>query len=93
MATLIRTDGTEQIITPANAREGFHLDELYKLLDCSTVEVLALPNGRTMVLDEDGKYSTKPTNERATTLARTAGIAADDFVVGDVLVCRRGEIQ
>ena len=86
MATLILTDGTERYVHPAGA-DGLTLDELYKLLGCSTVETIALRDGRTMILDEDGKATDKPVNVRATRLAYRAGIASDDYVVGDVLVC------
>ena len=66
MATLIRADGTEQDVRPVVG--GFTLDELYNLLGCSTIETLTLHDGRTMVIDEEGKYTDKPRNERATDL-------------------------
>lgn len=95
MATLIHADGTGREVTPKNARAGFTLRELYALLDCSTVEVVALADGRTMVLDEDGKYREprRPVNERATRLLHLAGGMPTDFVTGDVLIVLRGELK
>lgn len=86
MATLIRTNGIEQRVTYAGL-DGFKFHELYQILACETVETLTLRDGRTMVLDENGKATNKPVNATATRLAREAGIAPEDFVVGDVLVC------
>lgn len=86
MAILIRTDGTEEGVTYAGP-DGWLLGELYTLLVCSNVEAISLADGRTMILDEDGKARDKPVNAAATKLARLAGIAPEDYVVGDVLVC------
>lgn len=93
MATLIATNGARSTVTPANPKTGFTLAELYRVLDCDTVETLSLRNGLTMVMDENGKYTTKDRNEEATVLARRAGIAPSDWVVGPVLIVNRKELQ
>lgn len=97
MALLLRVDGTRTPVTPATPAEGFTLDELYAHLGCSTVEVLYLPDGRMLVMDGDGKVTPvpfrKPTNHEATSLARLAGIAPLDYVVGDVLLCDKDEVR
>lgn len=93
MATLIRPDSTTQVVRPANGTD-FTLDELYRILNCTTVEAVYLPDGRIMVIDEDGKFS-KPldVNPEATKLGFKAGIATSDYIVGDALVCSNEELK
>src|ERR1700738_1138798 len=69
MALLIPADGNLPLrdVQPKNGR-NFQLAELYELLACSYIEILQLTDGRKMVLDEDGKLTGKPRNERATRL-------------------------
>jgi hypothetical protein len=70
-------------------------DLIYQLIDTDMVEVLHLEGSMVMLLDEDGKGKGKPRNERATDLAHRAnsGIAADDFIVGDVVVCMASHLS
>ena len=87
MARLILMDGTESEVRPQGTT--FTLEEFYALIGngCDMVEVLGLPDGKTMWLDEEGKY--RPglrVNDKATLLARKAGISLWDMVVGNVLV-------
>lgn len=92
MATLIKTDGTETEVRPQGKK--FSLEEMYALLDCTTVQMLRIPKRpyRNLWMDEDGKAARKIVNEKGTDLARLAGIAGNDFVVGDVLVTGAGEV-
>ena len=93
MARLILMDGTESEVTPKDKK--FTLDELYALIGngCDMVETLALPGRKTMWLDEEGKYRGGLTvNEKATGLARKAGIIPWDVVLGNVLVTGPKEI-
>lgn len=87
MAKLILMDGTESDVTPKG--KDFTLEELYALIGngCDMVEALRLPGRKTMWLDEEGKY--RPglrVNDKATVLARKAGIIPWDVVMGNVLV-------
>ena len=91
MATLIQVDGSERQVLPASG-QAFTLEELQALVG-GYVEPLRLPSGDIVLLDEDGKLKQKPKNGRATTLVRSAGIAAADFIVGDVLVCSKSELD
>jgi hypothetical protein len=94
MATLIDADGTEKQVFPRNPKRGFDLKQLYELIDCTTVEMITLRDGRTMWMDEDGKYNEALTlNGKATQLFHGAGGMPDDFVVGKVLVCSKGEVK
>ena len=93
MAKLILMDGTESEVKPKG--KTFALDELYALIGhgCDMVETLALPRRKTMWLDEEGKY--RPglrVNDKATVLARKAGIVPWDVVMGNVLVTGYKEV-
>lgn len=92
MATIIRSSGIKEEVQPKNPKKGWTLEEMQKIVG-GYVELLRLDDGREMYLNEDGKRLNLPRNEVADLLARKAGIAVDDFVVGDVLVCNRGEVK
>ncbi|TDN39277.1 hypothetical protein E4631_15600 [Hymenobacter sp. UV11] len=44
-----------QFISPANGK-SFKLAELYRLLDCRTVEVVRLTGELILIIDEEGKF-------------------------------------
>lgn len=91
MATLITASGEQKQIDPANGGR-FTLDELNGLVG-GDVEILLLANHRLMVLNEDGKGIGLPRNPSATVMAVGAGIADEDFIVGDVLICDQSQID
>lgn len=77
MATFIPADSAQPVreVAPGNERD-FQLQELYELLHCQTIEVLALSDGRFLVCDEEGKFVDQPErNDRATALADFASPA------------------
>jgi len=80
-AILITTDGEEKEITPINGK-NFTLQELYKLIDCTLVEVLHLPNRKYMIIDEEGKLKANHKLNGKATL-----IYSLDYIVGNVVVC------
>lgn len=97
MATLIKPDGTETEVQPKNSQD-FQLQELYELIECSTVEMIYLADGRTMWMDEESKLKSyldkaDPRNAKATKLLRQAGGIPWDEVWGNVLVCGEGEVK
>ena len=57
------------------------------------IQEIVLPDGRSLFMDEDGKLKEKLYNEYATGLARMAGIANDDFVVGRCILCEQHELE
>lgn len=67
MATIIKADGTTQEVTPANGR-NFRLKEVQAIVD-GLVEVVDLPDGRIMLINEEGKLIDLPRNAEATKLA------------------------
>lgn len=92
MAALIRPDLTQTIVVPEDPKSGFSLDELYRLIDCETIEVVTLKDGRVMVMDEDGRAKRLPVNVPATKLYMEAGGLTGWAVVGNVVICEKGEI-
>jgi len=89
MGLKISTDGTETVVLPADNKE-FTLDELYDLIGCSMVQMIYLPSGKTMWLDEEGKLSGKEINMEAT---MKSGLYPHDVIVGNVLILDEGEIS
>lgn len=80
-ATLYKADGTMGLVSPTNG-ETFTLEEMQKHVG-GYIEIITLPNGQEMVINENGKLEGLPVNQEATKLAN---LAFGDFVVGDVLV-------
>jgi hypothetical protein len=90
MAKLIKVDGSETIVHPKDSH--FTLEELQAFVG-GYVQMIQLPNGEEMYLNEEGKLENLPINRRATTLGKVCGIATDDCIVGDVIILNSQEIQ
>lgn len=75
MALFIPADEQQKTMNlkPENGTD-FQLTELYRLLDCSTIELVQAFNGDILVIDGDGK-EIKPENRRATELVPFARVA------------------
>ena len=91
MGTLIKTDTSVVNVVPKNGKT-FSLKELQELVG-GNIELLVLPTGKEMYLNEDGKSLGLPVNSKATKLARTAGIALWDQVLGDVVLPLPSEVE
>ena len=93
-ARLLKASGEVMEIEPKNGT-NFTLDELYKHLQCSLVEVINLNQDDIMVVDEEGKWaSNNVINVNATVLAQeNRAIVFWDYVVGDAIVCNRKMIR
>lgn len=85
MARLLKPDGTESVLTPADGR-SFTLEELQQAVG-GYIETLQIMDGSVLVMNEGGKSMELPHNEDATNLAVWGGLRLDDHVVGNVLVC------
>lgn len=91
MATLIKTDGSKQEIQPKNGLD-FQLDELQKFVD-GYIEIVNLHNGYVLVINDNGK-DVLDANENATDIAhRYNAIFWCDYICGDVVMCKDGEVQ
>jgi hypothetical protein len=77
---------TSRVVAPANARKGYALEELYRLVGCEMVEIIPAPNGMILVVDEEGLHNRKPLNVAA---SRIAGRR----IVGDALYCAAHHVR
>lgn len=83
-AEIITTDGDSLEVQPANGRK-FSLRELQAVVE-GYIEIITLPDGRLMILNEDGNALGLPPNPVATVIAHNA-LTEENGIVGDVLVC------
>jgi hypothetical protein len=67
--------------------------EFYALLNCSLVQAIHLPAGRTMWIDEEGKFKPHARNTFASILLLNAGGMPDDYVAGAAIITDKGEIE
>ena len=90
MAKLIKTDGSVTDVAPKNGKD-FKLDELRELIGCEYIEIVRVPltHGKILIVDEEGKLNGKEFNERATVIYGNIL----DYIVGDALMCDRGEVK
>lgn len=89
MATLYKSNGEIiENIEPANGRR-FTLEELYKLINCDTVErVFIRGTEAIMIIDENGKLRGRDINPKATRIFHSCGrMNIWDWIAGDALVC------
>lgn len=89
MAKIYRTNGDVENVEPKNGTD-FQLEELSAIVG-GYIEVLYLDDKEILVCDEEGKLKGYPLNVRATDIVRSCGIS--DYIVGDVLICKTGEVK
>lgn len=98
MATLIKPDGTKTEVRPKNGKD-FTIAELYTLIECTTVEVLYMAEGKSMWIDEEGKFKNPLHNLVAEMILRDSlhkigrAMIPGDYLVGNALVCDEGEVR
>lgn len=91
MATLIKSNGTKRTIQPNNGTD-FKLDELLGYVD-GYIDIINLHNGEILVINDDGKER-YPTNKAATKIAlEHSAIFEWDWIDGDVVLCKKEEVQ
>ena len=84
MATLIKADGTETEVKPSKG-SSFKLEELQKHVG-GYIEPVRLVDGKTMLVDEDGRSKQLPYNEGA---SKRAG----QTIVGNALIVNGREFR
>ena len=90
--SVIKSDGTVFAIKPRNGTD-FGAQELNAIVN-GHFELIPLERQRYMVLNEDGKGIGLPVNDKATAILHNESQAqADDYVVGDVLICFQNQIK
>lgn len=90
MATIVKTDGSKVNVEPKNGND-FKLAELQSIVG-GYIEIIYLPDGKIMVLNEEGKLDGLEVNIQATLLYQAA-YRVDDFIVGDVLICESEQVK
>lgn len=95
-AKIIKADGTSKEVDPKNGRD-FSLEELKEVVK-GWIEVIWFHDGtnRIMIINEEGKlpHVNLPYNSEATLLAiEGRAIPPTEYVVGDVLVCHRNQVE
>ena len=83
MAKIIKSTGDVCDTHPKNGTD-FKLEELRSVVK-GYIEIVYLKDGRLMVVNEEGILEKLPYNHLASMLAK-------EPIVGDVLVCERGQI-
>ncbi len=83
-AKIIKANGLIRDITPAG--DTFTLAELKEIVG-GYIELVWLPHGMVLVVNEDGKMNGLPVNVVATELYKA------DVLVGDVLLCNENLIK
>ena len=82
----ITTEGVLEDSFPQNG-ENYGLHELQSIVG-GYIEIVYLSDTMIMVINEEGKFTCEP-NPAATMLARLCrSIPPNDYIAGDVLVCR-----
>lgn len=90
MGKIYKADGMITTVEPKNGTD-YSLEELQGIVG-GYIEVLPLNDDEIMVLNEEGKILGLDLNDNATELISEAGMW-DDFIVGDVLVCKNDEVK
>lgn len=90
-AFIITTGGAMTPVFPKEGKE-FTLEEMQEIVGGS-IELLQLPEGRWMVINEEGKIHRLPLNGIATTIFQAAFRGAHDVIVGNVLLALRHQIS
>ena len=92
MASIIRTEHymDKQMEDYEMPPEGERLEGLQGVVG-GYIEALRLPDGRYLIINENGRMEGLPLNPLATTIATIAFEGAVMRIVGDVILCRRGE--
>ncbi|MGO2305998.1 MAG: DUF3846 domain-containing protein [Providencia sp.] len=98
MAIILHANNSTTIISPELGNE-FTLGELQgyvggyiQTIDFNEPVIIDGTEYSTIVIDEDGKYKKYPTNTTATQYAKNE-LFDDDFLVGDVIFLKDGEIS
>lgn len=90
MAKIYKTNGEIIDIEPKNKKD-FTLEELNDIVG-GYIELVILPDGQYMVVNEEGKIKNLPVNDNATEIYRSK-IGPWDYIVGDCLICKISEIR
>lgn len=89
MATLFKTDGTIEEITPANGKK-FKLEEAQKYVG-GYVELLQLKKREMFICNEEGIILNLPYNSNATKKLKEVFGPLAQHLYGDIILCKTNE--
>lgn len=84
MAVIIKIDATVE------QRKDMTLLEMQDIVG-GNIESLTLPNGRVMIVNEEGKLFGLEQNLLATVMVKDCGI--NDWIAGDAILFKAGELK
>jgi hypothetical protein len=90
-ALILKPDGTEIPVVPANFRD-FKINELQTICG-GFVQVVFLDNDKLLVCNENGMFDGLPENPKASAIYWANGGIPGCPVLGDVLICDKGQIE
>ncbi len=91
MSTHLKADGQMIPVAPNNGK-AFDLDELQQMVG-GYIEVIGLPDGKSLVINEEGKLTGLPMNVNATRVFEAVFGAGSDVIVGDAVLVEKGQIE
>ena len=91
MATIIKPDGSEIVVNPKSGKT-FSLSELQKLVG-GLIQIVALADGRQMIVDEEAMYKEYEVNDKASELYYAAGGIPGMPVKGTAVIAHMDEIE
>lgn len=92
MALLVKVDGSAERVEPKNGA-SFSLEELQGYVG-GYIQIITPKVGERMVINKEGKLMGLPINKQITDIAHIfRAIMPNDFIVGDVLLCKPKEIR
>lgn len=90
MAVIYKANGEREEVHPENGKD-FKLEQLQKIVG-GYIDMLGIGGDEIMVFNDEGKLMGLPFNQEATERFQKA-FQTDDFIVGDVLICKDDEVN
>ena len=94
----ITTDGKVKEVEPKDGKY-FSLEELKMYIGGGTVQIVPMPSGRYMVIDDNGKITGLGENRKATEVWKQEypvseyPLNNDELIVGDALIASKDSIE
>jgi len=74
---VIKPSGEQVEVFPKN-KKNFQLEEMYTHVECDTIDIVTLSDGRYMVVDDNGRSNKKVVNEKATELYQVGRMSVSE---------------
>ena len=85
--SILKADGqTVPFAAPSQARKGYPLEALKGAIGGGWIEIVRIPKGMILVIDEEGLLKGMPFNRAASQLAGQP-------IVGDALLCSASDVK